>query len=206
MRRFWIAMGVLAALALFTTLRTRDLTEHPLPVVPAGPPPVTTSAPTPPTHPDAVTRIDSRSIRLDDTFEITGAGSPTDPFKISWPLLMSPQRVDDPTAAVDLPASIKALDGATIEISGYLAPPVAVDETKELLVLKNRWDGCCIGTPPTPYDCIEVALAEPVRVRGKHLIQYGSVRGRLRVDPYLAGKFLLGLYRLEDAQVSGFGD
>lgn len=108
--------------------------------------------------------------------------------------------------AVEIPASIRQLDGASVQISGYLAPPVAVDETGELLVMRNRWDGCCIGTPPTPYDCIEVTLTEKVPVRGKHLIQFGTVRGRLRVEPFMAGKFLLGLYRIEDGEVEGFGN
>ncbi len=201
MRWFWIVIAALAALALVVVMSTTERDE--LPVAP--PPPSPPSLPPSPS-PEPIARIDSRSIRLDGNFEISGAGSPADPFKINWPLLMSPQLPEDPTAAVAIPASIKSLDGATIEISGYLAPPVAVDETKELLVLKNRWDGCCIGTPPTPYDCIEVTLTEPVRVRGKHLIQYGSVRGRLRVEPFMVGKFLLGLYRLEDSQVFGFGE
>jgi len=138
--------------------------------------------------------------------DLAGSGSPTHPFVISWPLLMAPQRPDAPTDAVDLPESITSLDGASVQISGFLAPPVQVETTRELLVMRNRWDGCCIGTPPTPYDCVEVSLAEPVAVRGKHLIQFGTVRGRLRVEPFLAGRFLLGLYRIEDGSVEGFGN
>jgi hypothetical protein len=119
---------------------------------------------------------------------------------------MAPQRPDAPTDAVDLPESITSLDGASVQISGFLAPPVQVETTRELLVMRNRWDGCCIGIPPTPYDCVEVSLAEPVAVRGKHLIQFGTVRGRLRVEPFLAGRFLLGLYRIEVGSVEGFGN
>jgi hypothetical protein len=39
----------------------------------------------------------------------------------------------------------------------------------------------------------------PIQVQGKHLFRFGTVKGRLVVEPFVAGSFLLGLYRLEDA-------
>jgi hypothetical protein len=77
-----------------------------------------------------------------------------------------------------------------------------VSETKELLVMLNQWDGCCIGVPPTPYDAIEVKLTEPAKRGGKHAtFNYGTVEGRLKVEPYLVENWLVGLYLLEDAQL-----
>lgn len=162
-----------------------------------------TASPSPAPHP--FSRTDTRTVRLDDQFDVIGSGSSADPYRITWPLLMSAQSGSNPDAPVRVPDYLKLLDGTWVEISGYLAPPVISERTRDLLVMRNRWDGCCIGTPPTPYDCIEVRLSEEVPVRGKHLIQFGSVRGVLHIEPFTAGNFLLGLYRIDQGEAQGFG-
>ena len=63
----------------------------------------------------------------------------------------------------------------------------------------DGWDGCCIGLPPSPFDCLEVLLREPISLRGKHLLRFGTVTGRIKVEPFVVGNWLMGLYRLEDA-------
>ena len=70
---------------------------------------------------------------------------------------------------------------------------------KEAMVMLNKWDGCCIGLPPTPFDSVEAAFAAPIAVKGMHVYRYGTIKGRMQVEPFAAGSFLLGLYRLEDA-------
>ena len=98
------------------------------------------------------------------------------------------------------PKRLEMLNGTYVQISGYLAPPLWGQETKELLVLLNRWDGCCIGLPPTPFDCIEAQLSTPMKLGAAHTISYGTIRGKFIVEPFKAGTFLIGLYRLEEAQ------
>ena len=98
------------------------------------------------------------------------------------------------------PKRLEMLNGTYVQISGYLAPPLWGQETKELLVLLNRWDGCCIGLPPTPFDCIEAQLSAPMKLGAAHTISYGTIRGKFIVEPFKAGTFLIGLYRLEEAQ------
>jgi hypothetical protein len=65
----------------------------------------------------------------------------------------------------------------------------------------NQWDGCCIGVPPTPYDAIEVRLASEIRGWTKHTINFGSIEGILRVEPYLVENWLVGLYLIEDGKL-----
>jgi hypothetical protein len=74
-----------------------------------------------------------------------------------------------------------------------------VAEAREAMVMLNKWDGCCIGLPPTPFDSVEASFAAPLSVKGKHLFRFGTFKGRLGVEPFVAGTFLLGLYRLQDA-------
>jgi hypothetical protein len=183
-------------------------TRAPAPAQPAP----STSAPGPiakataPARTPSPARIERKpdgTIELDGRFTVTGAGTEQDPFVISWPLVFSAsETIDAAAGAMTAPGHIDFLNGQWVQISGYLAPPLWGEQTSELLVMKNRWDGCCIGLPPTPFDCIEASLAAPLKLGAQHTISFGTVRGRLVVEPFKAGAFLLGLYRLQDASIA----
>jgi hypothetical protein len=172
-------------------------------VEPAAPTP-TTKQPEAASQPIAQARIDRQpdgTLLLDGRFTLTGSGSEQDPFVIGWPLLFSANETIDAKAdRLAVPPRIDFLNGQWVQISGFLAPPLWGVQTRELLVMKNRWDGCCIGLPPTPFDCIEAELATPVQLGAQHTISFGVIRGRLVVSPFKAGGFLIGLYRLESAR------
>jgi hypothetical protein len=158
------------------------------------------AAPSTTTSPARVERKPDGSLLLDGRFVVTGSGSEQDPFVVSWPLLSSAsEAIDAPAGRLAAPPHIAFLAGQWVQISGFLAPPLWGEQTRELLVMKNRWDGCCIGLPPTPFDCIEATLTDPVKLGARHSISFGTVRGRLVVEPFVAGSFLIGLYRLESA-------
>ena len=147
-----------------------------------------------------VERVDERTVKVDGRYTIRGSGTESDPFSISWELLGSAaQTVDAARGRFEIPGRIADLRGAWVRISGYWAPPLLVFEAKEAMVMLNKWDGCCVGLPPTPFDSIEATFVQPIKVQGQHLFRFGTVKGRLSVDPFVAGTFLLGLYRLEDA-------
>jgi hypothetical protein len=93
---------------------------------------------------------------------------------------------------------VRLLDGTYIELSGYYSTALRVPIATNLLLTLNRWDGCCIGLPPTPFDAIDVTMRTPLPLEGAHLIRFGTFRGRLSVSVFEIGGFLLGLYRLED--------
>lgn len=139
----------------------------------------------------------------DGTYEIRGKGTAESPYRVSWECLASASESYMPRLNErEIPQRVAMLDGKVVEIEGYLAFPLMVSETKELLVMLNQWDGCCIGVPPTPYDAIEVKLLEPAKRGGRHAtFNFGGVRGTLRVDPYLVENWLVGLYILEGARM-----
>lgn len=148
---------------------------------------------------DVVRRIDDRTLELDWRFRIVGNGRVDDPYRISWELLTSSNSyVDAAVKALTPPPWVRALDGTYIEISGYYSTAVRVSAAKNLLLTLNRWDGCCIGLPPTPFDAVDMDMRAPVMMQGLHLFRFGTFRGRLVVSPFETGGFLLGLYRLED--------
>ncbi len=171
---------------------------------PVQPTVVTTIGPPGPAAPGSapgiVERIDDRTLRIDGQFTVRGSGSRNDPYRITWELLGSARAtIDAQKERFDLPGRLIPLQGAWVEISGYWAPPLQRFETKEVMLMMNRWDGCCLGLPPTPFDSIDVTLVTPLTIQGQHLFRFGTLRGRLRIEPFSAAGFLLGLYQLEEA-------
>lgn len=139
------------------------------------------------------------TIVLDGRFAVKGSGTETDPYRVPWDLLLSAQETYRPRVGqLKLPQRVTMLDGKWVTISGFTAFPLTAQDPKEMLAMLNQWDGCCIGIPPTPYDAIEVRLAKKP-TEAVRLAAHGTVTGKLRVDPYEDGGWLLGLYLMEEA-------
>lgn len=147
------------------------------------------------------------SLIADDRFRITGSGTEADPYRVSWECLISAQETYVPRLSeTSLPERIAMLDGKVVRMEGFVAFPLLAPQANELILMLNQWDGCCIGVPPTPYDAIEVKLAEPVKATGGHKsFSYGSVTGTFKVEPFLIDNWLAGLYLLEDAHYDADG-
>jgi hypothetical protein len=140
--------------------------------------------------------------RAETRLAVTGSGTEADPYVVSWGVLLSAQETYKPKLGKkEIPERIKALDGKRVKITGFLAFPFMAAQASELLVMQNMWDGCCIGVPPTPYDAIEVVLAVPADGALRYM-QYGSVEGTLKVDPFVRGDWLISLYTMSDAKLT----
>lgn len=146
-------------------------------------------------------------LRADGSFKIIeaniwvqGAGTAAEPYVLEWDALKSIENSYDPKNGQDkLPDWLDHLDGKFVSIEGNTLVPVVATTTRELLVMKNPWDGCCIGVPPTPYDAVEVVLNHDVDF-GNSAVGYGSVQGTFYLDPYIVDGWVLGLYIVEDAK------
>lgn len=137
---------------------------------------------------------------LDANLWVQGSGTEGDPFVLSWEVLQSIQKRYDPKAGSDtLPDWLGLMEGKFVTIEGNTLVPVVASSTRELLVMKNPWDGCCIGVPPTPYDAVEVSLSHDVDF-GNSAVGYGSVVGVFYADPYVVDGWVLGVYIIEDAE------
>ena len=177
----------------------RAPSEAPIGEAPTEEPPEETEPETP-TRRNLVERLDGRSIRLDARFILTGNGTERDPYTISWELLASARdSIDAAKGQLEPPPYIELLDGAWVRIDGYYSTPLVNEEVSEVLLTLNRWDGCCIGLPPTPFDCVETNLSKPINMRNKHLVRFGTVTGRMAIQPFAIGNWLMGLYRLDNA-------
>ena len=149
-----------------------------------------------------IRRVGPDELEVDEEFTLEGDGSEENPYRPSWEYLYSAGDTYAPRLGKnEIPQRIALLDGMWVKISGYTVFPLVSGQTTELLVMLNQWDGCCIGVPPTPFDAIEVGLNDPVTRGPKHGLTYGTLTGRLKVDPYLIEDWLVGLYLLEEASL-----
>lgn len=152
-----------------------------------------------------ITATEEGALQIGDKFTITGKGTKDEPYLVPWDFLVSVRQAYSPREGrKDIPEHIAFFDGKYISISGYLQFPLASPQPTECLVMLNQWDGCCIGVPPTPYDAIEVALSTPATQAEKFAVE-GRIVGKLKIDPYLVGNWLIGLYLLGDATVDVSG-
>ena len=153
--------------------------------------------------PGRIVRQADGSLLADGRWVIRGEGTVKSPYLVSWDLLTSAMDSYQPrTGSREIPQRIALLDGKRVRVDGYLAFPLVSQQTKQLLVTQNQWDGCCIGIPPTPYDAVEVTLASIVPITKRHSILFGHVEGVFRVEPYVQDAWLFGLYLIDDASMS----
>jgi hypothetical protein len=145
---------------------------------------------------------DANTLVVDDRHTIVGDGSEEKPFQITWELLTSVEQDFDPhSGRRQIPQRVAMLDGKWVSLSGWVAFPMAVQQPKELLLMLNQWDGCCIGVPPTPYDAIEVVLDNTVTGEAR-FTSTGAIKGRFGLKPYVVGDWLVGLYVIDQGALS----
>ena len=140
---------------------------------------------------------------MDDKYIMKGSGTKSDPYRVSWDMLVSTEQTYQPRLGRKIiPGRVKMLDGKWVRISGYIAFPVMAESADEMLMMLNQWDGCCIGVPPTPYDAIEVKLKEAAK-GDTRLKTTGTRTGILRVDPYLVKDWRVSLFVMDSAEELG---
>lgn len=153
----------------------------------------------------AVTELEEGKIQIGESITILGRGTKEEPFILPWDFLVSIRQAYSPREGrKEIPNHFAYFEGKYVSIAGYLQFPLANPEPTECLIMLNQWDGCCIGVPPTPYDAIEVALSIPATQAEKFAVE-GRIVGKLDIDPYLVGNWLIGLYLLGDATVDVSG-
>lgn len=147
--------------------------------------------------PGKIERRPDGTITLDDQFTIRGDGSKDRPYEVTWELLTSADKDFDPHSNKKrIPERVALLHGKYVKLGGWIAFPMNMQQPRELLLMLNQWDGCCIGVPPTPYDAIEVTLDAIVEGEDR-FTNIGSVTGRMEIKPYVVGDWLVGLYVME---------
>ncbi len=142
------------------------------------------------------------SLLFDDRFVVKGSGTADDPYRFSWELLASAESVlSQHPDLKEVPARISFFNGKHVRIAGFVFTATYRAGATEVLVMRNTWDGCCIGVPPTPYDAIEVNLKESLSSEDLARSDFGTLDGVLKIDPCVKDNWLLGLYVVENGTV-----
>ncbi|MBL9148303.1 MAG: hypothetical protein JNM94_06370 [Phycisphaerae bacterium] len=146
-------------------------------------------------------RTPDGALLADNRWIVRGKGTQESPYIVSWDYLLSAMDSYQPRNGQNaMPQRIAMLDGKWVTVEGFFIFPLASTEVKQSIIAMNRWDGCCIGVPPTAYDAIEATLLEPMALnRAQHQILYGQATGIFRVEPYVIDSWLVGLYLLDGA-------
>jgi hypothetical protein len=151
--------------------------------------------------PGNIMALPDGTLRADDRFIIRGRGTAAEPYQITWDLLISASETYQPRQGLRaIPQRVALLNGAHVQIEGYAAFPAFSFDPSDMLMMLNRWDGCCIGVPPTPFDAIEVKLGAVPRENRRQVAYFGRLEGKLAVEPYLVDSWLVGLYLMSDGR------
>ena len=98
-----------------------------------------------------------------------------------------------------IPAHIRAMEGRTILVNGYMTPLHYEAGKTKLFILSRNPSGCCFGDMPLIHEMIEVRMkGDGVPVRSYLPVQ---VRGVLHVGVKRNGEALACIYRMEAESV-----
>lgn len=95
--------------------------------------------------------------------------------------------------AKSIPASVRALDGKTISIIGFMVPFDSVDKIDRFVLLQAPFMGCYHVPPPQPNESI---LVNAGRVRPSLTYDPVMITGTLKVEPSYVEGYLVALYTL----------
>ena len=94
---------------------------------------------------------------------------------------------------IQVPASITALHGRTVDLVGYMLPRGSIDAVKEFSLVRDI-ASCCFGQAPTPQHIVECTFEE-----GKHVAYVPGpvrVRGVFRVEEHRLGQYLISVFAM----------
>jgi hypothetical protein len=104
-----------------------------------------------------------------------------------------------PDAVSLMPNWLRNLDGKAIRIRGFMFPTFESTGI-ERFVLARDAEKCCFGPNAKVYDLIAVEMKPGKTCDYIHLRPF-DVIGTLRIDLQVDGDVVLGLYRIEDAEL-----
>jgi hypothetical protein len=100
-----------------------------------------------------------------------------------------------------LSPSIRAAEGKTVEITGYMLPlKIEGGQTREFLLMRDQ-SSCCFGKPPavTEYVVVSTAASSPGVPATMDIPR--TIRATLRIEPGSFGGELSQFYTLQNAHL-----
>lgn len=96
------------------------------------------------------------------------------------------------------PASVLALDGAAVAMTGFMLPIDEVRGMRTFLLVESLWS-CCFGVPPDVHGIVRCAL--PAGQTVDYTFDPVLVRGRFRVSATIDDGYCVDIFQLDADQV-----
>lgn len=94
--------------------------------------------------------------------------------------------------------AIRALDGKTITIRGYMQPSVKQKGIKKFIFVRDDKE-CCYGPGAMLFDCMVVSLTKGTST--EYTIRPLTVTGKFAIDIYDIDGTVLAIYKMTDAKI-----
>ncbi|HYG75481.1 MAG TPA: hypothetical protein VEK08_10805 [Planctomycetota bacterium] len=149
-------------------------------------------------------RMKDGSLVIDQYWTIPGGeGTPERPYLLTWDLLLSGQSSFDPAKPdAQLPERLKFLDGKHVSIKGYSLKSVTSGGASDEFLLNDQLiDNCPICLTRSVFATVLVKVKTP-EVLERGVINVFTVRGMFKVQPSIQAGFLLGVFYLNDAEIT----
>lgn len=115
--------------------------------------------------------------------------------EIEWSVINGYEYVE---GLKNLPAAVRALDGKTVVLRGFLTPLYEFDDIHEFILVANHMS-CCFGVPAGLSGQVQVKVAGE---RGlPNTSEPIEVRGTFRAVETMEQGYILSIYRIDDAKV-----
>lgn len=147
-------------------------------------------------------RLKDGSLVIDTYWRIlSGDGSLENPYRLPWELLLSGQGFDLAAPYAELPDRLKWLNGKYVSLKGYSLKSVTAGASEEFLLNDQLIDNCpiCLTRSVFATVLVKVKTSESME-RG--VINVYTVRGIFKAEPSIQAGFLLGVYFLNDAEIT----
>lgn len=103
-----------------------------------------------------------------------------------------------PLGSREVPAAVRALDGRTVSIVGFMVPFDSIDKIDRLVLLQAPFMGCYHVPPPQPNESV---LVNSGRVRTNLTYDPVMITGTLKVEASYVEGYLVALYTLNATSI-----
>jgi len=130
-----------------------------------------------------------------------GNGTPEDPNRLSWELLVSGQSEFDPlNPPAELPPRLKFLDGKQVILAGETMKSVVSGPSLEFVMNDQVIDNCPACKGPCLFASVHIKLKEPEQLEPKALHVF-TIRGTFHAVPVIENGMALEVFSLSDGVV-----
>lgn len=120
-------------------------------------------------------------------------------LRVDWVLNPTNSTMDSLRVEGEIPAKIRAMDGKSLSIAGYVKA-IKQDQggVTEFLLVRDYFT-CCEGTKPKVNQMIHIVLKSPQA--GVVAEQAVALRGLMRVGEKLSGSNVVSIYQMDEVHV-----